>query len=372
MSRRRVFLYIVLPLLVLTALGSLVFWVVHSRASRNELVRPTPLATIALPAEPSLLAWSPDGSYLAAGTGYTSDQYYGVDGAGKVFIVDVGKQVVVATLDMAAPVSGLAFSPDGKWLAVTTALWGAGRPPELLVFEVPEFKAKLTAKELPGSTGYVVEDIAWAADGKSLYAIDGGVPGLPPIIRRWTAPEFREQPAISDPTSWANSRAALAVAPDGRTLAIVQDYMRGPSVLRLFDLDKGTKIAPIEDVPPGFYRAAFTADGKAVGVFAAIEKMNWGGLEVSILVPEQPEGVKQKPKPKPQTMSWWDVGTGKPASPANPALRRSAGRPGGVANLLHLAGRPYMGALAAIQSRRPGPRSCGKVGTASSRPLRRP
>ncbi len=190
--------YVVVPLLLVTALGSLIFWVAHALLSRNELDEATQLASIALPVEPSLLAWSADGTYIAAGTGYTTSNQ--VHGPAKVYIVDVGKQAVIGTLETAAAVDGLALSPDGKWLAMATSVtlvndkFGAA---ELVVFVVPEFTAKLqshsarktTDGQRDGHDFFV--DIAWAPDGKSLYAIDGGMVRLG-YIRRWTAPEFVE------------------------------------------------------------------------------------------------------------------------------------------------------------------------------------
>ncbi len=314
-STRRTLLFVVLPVLVLAALGSLIFWVVLERLSRNQLDEATQLSSIALPAEPSLLGWSADGSYLAAGTGYTS--WMSVHGPAKVFVVDVGKQAVVAIVETSALVDGLAFSPDGKWLAVATGhrlIDGEPGGAELMVFGVPGFTAKMKAKSANRKTadskgdyyGFFV-DIAWTPDGKSLHAIDGGL--MKAKIRRWTAPEFVEQPAIlaGEGDSWLVK--ALAVAPDGVTLAVVQDRLPSPGVLHLFDLGTGRKTVSIKDVPCGYFRAAFTPDGKTVGVFAGIEGLPLLG---DIL---DPDG---KQKRKQQRMSWWDAGTGQPASPANP------------------------------------------------------
>jgi WD40 repeat protein len=241
-----------------------------------------------------------------------------VGGPGKVFILDVGKQAVANTLETAAPVDGLAFSPDGKWLVVATHLTSpeVGKTlgeAELVVFAVPKFTAKLKAKSGLWKTADGRDiprefvDIAWAPDGKSLHAIDAMLQKQMPRIRRWTAPEFVEQPAISiDPIRPA---MGLAVAPDGRTLAIVAQGGFGPGVLDLRDLEKGTKIASIDDIPNGYLRAAFTSDGKTVGVFS-------GNHGMPIL--EDVFDADGKQKRKYQRMSWWDVGTGKPASPDNP------------------------------------------------------
>ena len=73
-----------------------------------------------MPHGPTVLAWSADGRYLAAGT--WGRKAIGLPGErptdSDVYVVDVVKASVAATLETADFVEGLAFSPDGKWLAV--------------------------------------------------------------------------------------------------------------------------------------------------------------------------------------------------------------------------------------------------------------
>jgi dipeptidyl aminopeptidase/acylaminoacyl peptidase len=87
-------------------------------------LEPTRLASVSVPSEPSSLAWSADGSYLAAGSWGSSS---GEPGSSEVFIVDVSEEAIAATLEATGSVEGLAFSPDGKWLAVAS-----GKRPALL------------------------------------------------------------------------------------------------------------------------------------------------------------------------------------------------------------------------------------------------
>jgi hypothetical protein len=69
--------------------------------------------------QPNSQACSTNGCYLAAGTwGSTTDDA----GVCDVYIVDVAKASVLTTLKPTSQVEGLAFSPDGKWLAVATRL----------------------------------------------------------------------------------------------------------------------------------------------------------------------------------------------------------------------------------------------------------
>ena len=81
-----------------------------------------------------------------------------------------------------------------------TSRGGEKKPPpaadaaSLVVFDVPAFTARFTAKASKPDSGFV--DLAWAADSKVLYAIDSlGDTGE---VRRWEVPAFTEQPAISD------------------------------------------------------------------------------------------------------------------------------------------------------------------------------
>src|SRR6185436_10671960 len=142
----------------------------------------------------SSLVWSVDGKYVAAGTS-------GIAAAGdpfEVFVVGVSKGSILTSLKGKGPVEGLAFSPDGKWLAVATrpsipvGSTASVQPAELVVFDVPAFTARFTAKARVREGGFV--DLVWSADSKSLYVIDGPVDfaGGTAEIRRWAVPTFTE------------------------------------------------------------------------------------------------------------------------------------------------------------------------------------
>jgi hypothetical protein len=311
MSGRRAFWFVVMPLLVVTALGSFTYWGYHWYTSRNGLNR----ATIAVAAEPTSLAWSADGGYLAAGTMNSSRVSIGgihevggkkPEGPGKVFIVDIGKEGVAATLDTDLGVTGLAFSPDGKWLAVATREFGDGKAEaKLVVYAVPEFAITHTVNSSGAKPGYF-QDLAWAADSKSLHAIDHASEGA--NVRRWTVPEFVEQPAIFVESGQID---ALAVAPDGLTMVIVHHEgttttaLGGSTTLRLFNLEKGKEIRSCKEdrmsgLGFGYGPVGFTADSKTVGVF-----------NISTTV----RNAAGSATGRTQLVSWFDVETGKAASP---------------------------------------------------------
>ena len=303
-STRRTIWLLLVPLLLLAALGLLVLWGVRSFLAPfwgvNAAVSydtPTQLASVSVADPPNSLAWSADGNYLAAGTWGLAT---GETGPGEVHVLDVNKASVLTILKAKSWVEGLAFSPDGKWLAVAArpSIPASGTPAELVVYDVPAFTARFTAQAGSPETGFL--DLAWAADGTSLHALDGPVDHAQgkAMVRRWDVPAFAEQPAVR--AVQLQGPAALAVSPDGHTLAL--SFGGGETnalMVRLFDLGRGAERsfrAGNRYQPP---RLGFTADGKAVGVFDT----------------ERP--------------SWWDAATGRPAEPG---VARFAVQPAGLSD----------------------------------------
>jgi WD40 repeat protein len=291
--------FILVPLLLVAVLGLLVLWGVRSFLTPNRYDTPTELASVPVPHGPSSLAWSADGSFVAAGT---TGLAVGETVAGEVYVVDVAKASVLKTLEVKSGVEGLAFAPDGKWLAVGTrpSVPAGTAPVELVVFDVPEFTARFTATADGTENGFI--DLAWAPDSKALHAIEGPVDNAKgkAEVRRWDLPAFMEQPAKRAPQ--LDRSVALAVSPDGRTLALGEQGAATTSLLiRLFDLGKGAELSSFS-ISDSFHppRLGFTADGKAVGVYDE------------------------------NRLSWWDVGTGRPAKPS---AARFAVQPAGLSHI---------------------------------------
>jgi WD40 repeat protein len=242
--------------------------------------KPTELANVPVAHRPDAVAWSADGAYLAAGAwGWWSSDVKEPPPS-EVYVVNVAKPSVAATLKIADTVSALAFSPDGKWLAVASSrsFSDVPDPVQLTVFDVPGWTVKFTATAGGAKNNFL--DLAWAADSKALYAIDALQFGDDARVRRWNFPAFTELAALVAPKT-DGKWTALAASPDGQTLAVAttaktKDQPFDMRVVRLYDVGKGTVRSSIVAEPATFNtpRLVFTPDGKAVGLVES-SKLTW-------------------------------------------------------------------------------------------------
>jgi dipeptidyl aminopeptidase/acylaminoacyl peptidase len=209
------------------------------------------------------------------------------------------------------PITGLAFSPDGKAVA-----WGK--------WETLHLSHSATGKELRRFAGHdgMVGCVAFSPDGKLL--VTGDWHGT---VRLWGAGTGKE---IRRLKGHQGAVAAVAFSPDGKTLA--SGGARQDRTIRLWDVATGTSRAtlrPRDDLYCGVSALCFSPDGKTLAssgrpgeIFGDDEVRLWDlatGRELRTVKHERsfPCAVAISPDGKllasaGANVRLWEVATGKP------------------------------------------------------------
>jgi WD40 repeat protein len=171
------------------------------------------------------IAFSPDATLLASA---------GNDKTVKIWDFEKGR--VVRTLTHQGPVGGLAFSPDGRWLASAT-------PAEIKVWEAATGRLEQTFRD----ASYPV---CFSPDGKLLAAVGKGG-----SLHLWAWPSGDEL------ASWsAHQRRIIGLAfqPNGKLLA----SCGGSNTIRLWDTETGREVLPLRGhAGVVVFAIAFSPDG---------------------------------------------------------------------------------------------------------------
>jgi RNA polymerase sigma factor (sigma-70 family) len=200
------------------------------------------------------LAFSPDGKFLASGAQLTVSEApvkLGHTTLGEVRVWDVKTRKTIAALPVPFEVRSIAFSPDGKTVAL--ACWT--RPAAYKT--IPSFKQVPPQKELDRQVGeilvwdpatrkkrdffhsdpFAVTSVAFSPDGKTLAA--GARDGA---VRLWDVDTGKERACLRD---GAVAVTSVAFSPDGTTLASAEEKdlsrdrttkLKRVSAVKLWDL----------------------------------------------------------------------------------------------------------------------------------------
>ncbi len=184
--------------------------------------------------EVTALAFSPDGKVLATG---------GVDQAVGIWNVPDGKSVRhipnVSPLPSTRQGLGLAFTPDGKALAITDSAL-------LSLWDVDKGKAVLT-EYIP----YVLQ-AAFSPDGKTLALGEGSGSG---VIRLW---DTATQTTRLYLRGHSNSVTALAFTPDSKTLVSAS----ADHTARVWDVGTGAQVNNLRGHANSVHGLALSPDGQ--------------------------------------------------------------------------------------------------------------
>lgn len=184
-----------------------------------------------------MLAFSPDGTHLASG---------GSNGNQELKVWDLRSKKVVHTFAVGQGVSAGLFSPDGRWLAASSASSGA--------VKLWDTKTWMNLSDLEIGRAYSVR-LATTGDGRLLAA--GGSDG---VVHVWSTQDWK---AVTSYTAHPGRVLAMAFAPDGKTLATTGE----DRTVRFWDAATWREAASfsVEDAYNGGAQAvAFSPDGKAL------------------------------------------------------------------------------------------------------------
>lgn len=157
---------------------------------------------------------------------------------------------------------GMAFSPDGKLLAVKSA----DNFIRLFDSEGKETKKFGTAPVQPAKNvrvlvwGGVQGAISFSPDGKVLFSVGGEYDNnkFTSVLKRFDIESGKEQPAIKGPEG-GNGLSSMMVAPDGKSMAVGGN----DGTVRIWDLEGNKEKQKLtSDKPMAINAQAFSADGK--------------------------------------------------------------------------------------------------------------
>jgi RNA polymerase sigma factor (sigma-70 family) len=193
------------------------------------------------------LAYSPDGKWLASAS---------YDGTVRIWEPRTGRQVHILR-GHSREATGVSFSPDSKTLA------SCGRDHTIRLWDIASGKERQTRQ---GHTGAVIA-LAVSRDGRRLVSA-----GFDRAVRLWDSKSGAEQCAVRGPGHEANF---VALSPNGQIVAAA-----GDDVIQLWDTATARPLRRLTRQQGKVMSVAFSPDGKMFACGSAAHKEKEGSLFV--------------------------------------------------------------------------------------------
>jgi WD40 repeat protein/serine/threonine protein kinase len=267
------------------------------------------------------VAFSPDGKYLASASGSGEVG----TAAGQVILWDaLTGQLVHRLGGHALPVLSLAFSPDGQHLASAGGHWDAAGPGEVKLWEVATGQEARSLQDLRDN----VLSLAFSPDGQHLAVATGSGRWRSPMPREVSLWQVHTGQKVRTLAKKTGLFLSLAFSPDGQLLAgggtsaPQVNWSVAPGFVRVWDVQSGQEAASFKSAV--VRRVAFSPEGRllaAAGTDQTIKVWNpRSGQEVHTLRGHTGPvtGLAFSPQGGPSlvsgsedgTLRIWDVATG--------------------------------------------------------------